>query len=212
MKLIALLFSSVLALCLPSCVTPIAPIAERALSAEERRLIGTWATTEETPHPQLGIAFPLSTVVHFHPDRSARLEAETHNIWQGRHKHTMRWELVNGVMRQTSGMRSITMRCTFVDDKTLRIDNSSGSYIWRRYNNDPDSSTQRAMDQEGSRHVYAKRNNSGPMTEMEKLFNRPVSDFFPDSHDPYWDSLDQRDKARSDQQRRIQEWQQYNGR
>ncbi len=212
MKLISLFFGLSPALHLTSCVTPIAPIADRPISAEETRLIGTWATTEETPHPQFGIAFPLSTVVHFHPDRSARLEAETHNSWQGRHKHTSRWELVTGTMRQTSGMRSITMHCTFVDEKTMRIDNSSGSYIWRRYNKDPNSSTQWAMDMEGSRHVYAKRDNSGPMTEMEKFFNRPVSDFFPDSHDLYWDSVDQRDKARRDQERRTQEWQQYNGR
>lgn len=211
MKRFLLLITTSSALLLSSCVTPIAPITDRSLSAEERQLIGTWATTQEVP-TQIGLEMPLTTVVHFHPDRSGRLESETHNIWQGRHKHTLRWELVNGTMRQASGMRSITMRCTFLDDKTMRIDNSSGSYIWRRYSDDPNCSTQWAMDMDGSKHVLAKRDNSGPMTEAEKFFQRPVSDFFPDELDPYFDAQDQQDKARKDEQRRIQEWQQYNGR
>ena len=109
------------------CASPIANIADRPLSPEEQKLVGTWAVTQELPHPQMGVQFPKSTVIQFHPDRTAKLVSETFNVWQGNYEDNRRWELVNGTLRETSGMTSISMRCTLLNDQTFRIDDARGS-------------------------------------------------------------------------------------
>lgn len=202
----AFAFSLSLAFFLPGCATPIPPITESPLTAEEQRLVGTWGTTLQVPAPLTGIPFSKSAVIHFHPDRSSQLTMQTHSLTQPERVQNRRWALAGGMLRETSGMQGTTSRCTFLDDKSFRIDDSTGaSYVWRRYSTSPQVRTRWAMEQEETRDLFARQAEAAkrPKTEFEKLMMKPIGEIFPASGTPAGDAFDDylEDSIRRDRER-----------
>lgn len=168
-------------LTLASCVT-VPPIADRTLSQEEQRLIGTWTTSRQRPDPLSGFSFSKASVIHIFPDRTSRITEEAANLMRPDQVQDRRWELVNGLLRETWGMGGATSRCTFLSADAFRIDDQNGaSYVWHRQSTRPDVSTKWAMDMEGSRDTYARleERSAAPQSDFEKFMMKPVGEVFP---------------------------------
>ena len=132
-------------LLLASCVT----IPDRPLSPEEQKLVGTWSATLRVPAPYTGMPMDQPAVIQIHPNRTSRFTCR--RLFHGDQVQDRRWELVNGILRETSGLAITSVRCTFIGDQAFRVDQSDGSsHTWKRFSTSSVASTWQARERERS--------------------------------------------------------------